>query len=177
MPFTTLPTILAGDVPSGDNWNSILTAISEQRTRRSVCSSALTKNNNTTLSDITGCSVSLSASTTYMVRGRITVNGNGTADFKIGWTYPSGCLIYWTAEGFNTGSVYVSTNLTETSTPGFGAGNIAGTTDDVVTFEAVVVVSTTAGTLQLQGAQQTADVSNTIFRATTTYFETELRDA
>ena len=166
MSWTTVPA--AGAPLRGVVLSSLF---SEVRAIRGMNSADVTVNNSTTLVDATGMAVAVAANKTYHIVGRLEVNGNSTADFKFGFTYPSGLTMRYSALGFNTGGVYVSLDQIETSTPGFGAGGIAGVTDDVVDIVGTVFVGSTAGTLQVQFAQSTADASNTVLRGTGSYIE------
>ena len=125
-------------------------------------------NNSTTLIDCTGVLLSLVASAVYEVEAWVTYQTAAAADLKIGWTIPSGATGLWgiggaavgisTSEGDwkNNGANWTATN----SVGGIGATTLECRPKGIIR-------TTSAGDLQMQFAQQTADASNTTIRAQT----------
>jgi hypothetical protein len=104
------------------------------------------------------------ASAVYVLNGRLVYTSDSTPDFKFGWTYPTGLTMDYAVHGIAaaTASYGVYTN-SQTDTPALeGAGS---STKREALLQGLVVVSSTAGTLQLQTAQSTANVSNTVLKS------------
>lgn len=131
---------------------------------RARCTSTLTKNANTNFSDIPGLSVSAEASKVYRLWGRVLVSAaNTTADFKLQIVLPSGATIEWSAYGGNTGMTANPTTVDVGGTS--GTSHARGTINGGVTvlITGIITMSTTAGTIKLQGAQNTSDATNVVF--------------
>ncbi len=125
-----------------------------------------TVNNSATLQNDNEFSWTLAASTTYRLTGQLLVSSNATADFKMGWTYPTSTTISYSVLGYNTSDSFQNTHVDQTTVPGFnGGGHGAINSLDTIGFDGLIVTSTTSGTLQLQWAQNTANASNTIVKA------------
>lgn len=147
--------------------DDILNAVDAVETRlpiRARCTGTLTKNANTTFSDIPGLSVTADASKVYRLWGRVKVNGaNTTADFKIQLVMPAGATVEWSCYGGNTAMTANPTTIDVGATTGatHARGTING--DITVFFSGMVTMSTTPGTVKLQGAQNTSDPTNVVF--------------
>lgn len=153
MAYTTIPS--AGAKLRASVLSSLIT---EVRTLSGLATTQTIKNNNTTLSDVTSMGVSVVANATYEMRCSIRYTTNSTADIKFGWTYPSGLTMIYGGVGYSTAEVFQSFHgQTETTTPGLG-----GVAAAALLLFGRVIVSSTAGTLQLQMAQNTLNASNTI---------------
>ncbi len=131
-------------------------------------SADVTKNNSTTLGDVTGCGVALAANAGYLVEAWLAYDSNNTADIRFSWTVPSGATGTWAGFGVptadtdrigeqDTGVVLFGTLLAFT---GDGGGVPASAKP-----AGFITTASTAGTLQLQFAQNVANVSNTIVKA------------
>ena len=80
-----------------------------------------------------------------------------TADIKIGWTFPTGLTMDWGGIAYTTSEAFTGFGgLDQTTVPAFGG------TGSAAHLFGTVVVSSTAGTLQLQQAQNVMNASNTI---------------
>lgn len=121
---------------------------------------------NTTLQNDDELFLTLAASTKYIVDGLIIYRGATTGDLKLTFTVPSGATGIWSAGGPNaatspatdfdsTGNAYATTRAI--------AGNGAAA-DMTCHVRGYLDVSTTAGFLQLQWAQNTSDVTATQVR-------------
>lgn len=134
------------------------TLINEVRTLSGLATVQTIKNNNTTLGDVTGMGVSVLANATYELRCSIRYTTNSTADIKFGWTFPVGLTMIYGGVGYSTAEVLTTFHgQDQTTTPALG-----GVAAAAVLFAGRVIVGANAGTLQLQMAQNTANVSNTI---------------
>ncbi len=134
-----------------------------------ITSTSTAKNANTTVSDVTGLVVALTAASTYIVDAYIIYQSSTTADIKIGWTTPTSVTGTWGLFGPSL------TATTQDSTIQFGtpgswasastAGGV-GATSLIARASGVIVTSGgNAGNLQLQMAQATSDATDTTLRA------------
>lgn len=135
------------------------------------CTADTTRNNSTSLLDITGLSVSLVASATYVLDGWLAWTSNPTADIQFVWTVPSGATGLWSLAGPHTTSAPVvgseRINYIDSGAVSYSLGlNAAG--DDEFTGTVFIsarpagyLTTTNAGTLTLRMAQNTANASNT----------------
>lgn len=121
-----------------------------------------TVNNTTTLQNDDHLLWTVAASGTYLLELHIGYNTGTTPDAKIAWTYPSGLTMKITGiVGYEATSTLLSqATYTESSVIPLGGGS----GDNHFSLWGLVFVSSTAGTLQLQWAQNTANASDTIFR-------------
>lgn len=121
-----------------------------------------TVNSSTTLQDDDDLVLALSASQTYAFEAFIVYNAAAAPDYKCAFTVPSGATLYWEVVALNSSAVL--TKFTTTSSG--GAVSLVGTGADIaLTIHGVVIVSTTAGNLQYQFAQNTSDGGNTTTKA------------
>jgi hypothetical protein len=158
MSFTTPITVSAFDKFLASYWNTYVRDnlnflktekpdwVSVNRT-----TSDFIKNANTTLSDVTGLSFSIAASEAWLWWASVYFLSDVTADLKIGITFPSGAAGRYGGIAEDSRSVVLSAS---TAFPSNGA-------DELLIVAGLVVNSTTAGTLQIQAAQNASDVSNT----------------
>lgn len=121
----------------------------------------VTKNNNTTFADLTGLAFSVAASGNYYFRCFLKVNSTGTAGVKIqltGPAAPTGLMF-----GLQSAALKVDPQAATafSTTVRTGTGDI----EETVTLEGYLRNGANAGTVQVQGAQDTADATDTIFRA------------
>lgn len=122
-----------------------------------------TVNNSATLQNDDHLSWAVAASCVYELEVHVAYSSGTTPDAKIAWTYPTGLTMVVTGIiGYDAAGTLVSNgNFAETTVLQLG-----GTGADAhYSIWAIVTVSSTAGTLQLQWAQNTANASNTVFRA------------
>lgn len=126
------------------------------------CTADTSKTSNTTLGNITGLSVPVAASTTYALDGYLGYDGNATGDIKFAFTQPSGTTGHWGLAGDDTttsGNLKTTTAAALTTVITLGGGTAKAT------VHGYVVVAGTAGTLQLQFAQNTSNGTATTVRA------------
>lgn len=159
MTFTSLPS--AGAKLTAATLYSAITELRPLFARKTVDETIIS---NATLQDDDTLALAVVASTVYEFRLRAVINSGTTPDFKMGWTFPTGLtMTYDLFEGETLGTAanviqgpYIQTDVPPISTSGNDQPWIA---------EGLVVVDTTAGTLQWQWAQNTLTASNTIVRA------------
>jgi hypothetical protein len=158
----TYPVIYAGQTITADLLTSMLTDVTVKASTESVTAS-------TTLQNDDELFTSVAASATYDVRVYL-LHSSGTAgDIKVGWTAPTGSVLTWGVQGAHTGSTSSSqvadVNMqtrTIGETASFGGGSSTGTT---AVIYGSLTTSTTAGTLQLQWAQDASNATATQVRA------------
>ncbi|GAA4626596.1 hypothetical protein GCM10023196_035480 [Actinoallomurus vinaceus] len=128
-----------------------------------------TVSNSTTLVNATDLSIPVAANATYLVRLRASYSASTTGDVKFSWTSPSGATVQRYIIGPTSGTTDTSATTVQmrrrsgTASPAGGDG-----TANFSTYQEDISVQTTgtAGTLQLQFAQNTVDAANgTILRA------------
>lgn len=122
-----------------------------------------TVNNSATLQNDDHLLVSVVAGDIYELTARLVISSGTTPDFKFGWTFPSGLTMsYDIFEGETSTAAdifrgpFVQTDVPVI--PGIGS-------NQPVRVSGLVVVGSTAGSLRLQWAQNTANASDTIVRA------------
>lgn len=101
------------------------------------------------------------ANAVYLLDMRIQLKADTAGDLKMGWTFPAGLTMLWGYWGaYDTASAFTSNSqLVQTDTAAVGGiGTAVGVT---VAVYGVVTVSSTAGTLQYQWAQNASNVNAT----------------
>lgn len=151
------PTYTIGQlVTSSDINNWFITDTQARSATQSVTSSTALVNDDT-------LSASVIASATYHVEAFLIFTGGtqGSSDLKIAWTAPAGVTMTWWVQGLNTAGTYTVTaaNVLPTTTVALGT---SGATVRVARIEGALVVAATAGTLQLQWAQNTSSGTATV---------------
>lgn len=156
MAFTTVPG--AGARPDASTFYALINELRPLFVRKTADE---TVNNSTTLQNDDQLALAVEANVTYWLSMRLLMSSGATPDFKMLFTFPSGLTMkLHNVEPTPTISVpYDQTTVAAVS--GTGA-------DATIQVEGLVVVSSTAGTLQLQWAQNTLNASNTIVRADST---------
>jgi len=149
MGFTTIP-------PVGKFRAAILSSlITEVRVVPATKSADQTIISNSTLQNDTELAVAVAASTNYDFKLVLLYNSGVTPDLKFGWTYPVGTTMRYSMQGY-TGGVVQSFRIIETDVVALD-GNASSLS---CVCEGTVFVGATAGTLQLQWAQNTLTASN-----------------
>jgi hypothetical protein len=147
----TYPTFPSGHKPDADEFGALLSIFAIKTLNEIVNNSATLQNDNELLATV-------AASSTYEVYCHLFYTSGTSPDIKFGWTGPSGATLTWTSvDPFNTSWAKKS----------IGDSLAIGTSgaDESALLIGVLVVSTTAGTLQLQWAQNGAIASDTIVYA------------
>lgn len=123
-----------------------------------VCTTQHTANTDDVLGDVIGVKFFVDASQTWVFEAQLQISTGATPDIKAAFTVPSGAastgtFLYHATTAIASGRVadWTSSTAMATATAGTGA-----------TLTGRLVNSTTAGWVQLQVAQNTSDVSDTI---------------
>ena len=123
-----------------------------------------TVNNSTTLVNDSLLKSTLAVSTRYAFECFVVYDSSAVADIKVAFTVPAAATIHYStiARGATLAVAYAVSNAS--------AGTIGIGADAAGTFASALIIghvsmSTTAGDLQLQWAQNTAEVSDTIMKA------------
>jgi len=156
MAFTPVPN--AGARPDASTFYALINELRPLFVRKTADE---TVNNSTTLQNDDQLAVSVDANVTYWLSMRLIMNSGVTPDFKMLFTFPAGLTM--TLHNMEpTPAISVPYDQTVTAA-------VSGTgADATIQVEGLVLVSSTAGILQLQWAQNTLNASNTIVRANST---------
>lgn len=128
-----------------------------------------TVNNSSTLQNDDALVIAVSASSRYRVELMLICSSSTTADIKGSWTGPSGATMTWGT--FAPHRAQTNINSATISVNSFAIGGVAdmagfGTSSPALyVLRGLLTVSTTAGNLQFQWAQSTAEATNTVVRA------------
>lgn len=152
MALTAIPA--AGSKLRGGTLNSLITEVRGVYARKTADE---TVNNSTTLQNDDHLLVSVAANAVYDFKLAIHYNSGTTPDLKVGWSVPSGTTMVWGGVIIDTaGAMTVAASLTQSSVQAIGGTGAAA----FILFTGTVVTSTTAGTLQMQWAQNTLTVAD-----------------
>ena len=152
MALTAIPA--AGSKLRGGTLSSLITEVRGVYARKTADE---TVNNSSTLQNDDHLLVAVAANAVYDFRLVLHYNSGTTPDLKVGWSVPSGTTMVW--GGYiadTTGAVTSVAALTQSSVQAIGGSG----SNIYQFFNGVVVTSTTAGTLQLQWAQNSANLSD-----------------
>jgi len=156
MALTVLP--LAGEIVPASKWQDLLNERFPLPALKTADQDV--GPSNVTLQNITQASVAMAANATYRFALALQYSTNGTADIKIGFTGPAGFTMDYITVGSNAAAVTNFGVGIQTTVVDFG-GNVTSA------FLYGTVVTTNAGTLQLQAAQNTSNASSTLVSAGT----------
>jgi hypothetical protein len=122
--------------------------------------------NNTTLQNDTFLFLSVPVASTWQIEGGVYYQSGTGGDFKMAFTGPSGATFDYSVVGLDPGSSGVTGSINRQQL-GFGdtvgiGGAGSGVTAGVV---GLLIVGATAGTLQLQWAQNTSNGTSTFTRS------------
>lgn len=121
------------------------------------------KQSDTTLATDSDLTVTLTASKTYAVRGRVWFDTPAAADFKYSIAF-AGTTLYCKHTYYPAGSATGTTAIAATS-PASATVLGTGTTAGLVEFDAIAVVDGSNRAFNFQWAQNTSTASNTTVRA------------
>ncbi len=168
IPKATSANILA-DSSFAESVTGILTGGFLQNTSGDVLQTAdVTKNNNTTVADLTGLSVNLTTGRKYRFKAVLFVDssavGDGLAGIKV--TFAGTATGSQVIIGIEFQGAVVSTNVSVTSISGTATSAAITLTDavNVVNITGTILCNGT-GTFKIQGAQASAVAQNTVFKA------------
>lgn len=160
--MSTYPNVLAGQDITADLLNSMLPQVAYKTTGEAVTSSTTMQNDDELF-------VPVVASSVYLAELFLLYDAAAAGDIKIGWTAPSGASLAWTVVGATTAettNTSVSTLNMQTRTTSETA-SLGGSSSTGIGATAYgrLTVSTTAGNLQFQWAQDTSNGTATNVRA------------
>ncbi len=151
-----MTTFVAGEVLTAAKINGLSTLIASKLVDNTPV------NNSTAYVSDADLFLPLAASTTYLGFLHLVYSSNATADFKCQFTFPSGTTLpAWTFTAIDASSVLIHAIANNGGAIGLGGA----ATDLAYDAWGLVIVGSTAGTLQLQWSQNTANASNTFSRA------------
>lgn len=156
MSATTYPSIAAGSRITAGLLNSMLPLTVIKPADESVTSSVTLQNDNDLLASVV-------ANAQYDVECMLNYEGGtqGASDLKAGFTVPSGATLKLCPAYVDTsGNFHIGNNLTGGTT--ISAGSNGAGVPRTLTMTGTLVVGSTAGTLQLQWAQNTSSGTPTI---------------
>lgn len=121
----------------------------------------------TTLVNATGLGLTVVASSVYVIDGWIQYASATGADIRIGWTIPASATLSWSAMGYSPtvgsgGLGDVNANARNRSVSYIALGGINVNTETAAYISGLLVVGVTAGTAQVQFAQDASTASNTL---------------
>lgn len=164
MTWAARPDIRAGVAVRGSQWRAVLDQIELNTDRVQVAQKTAiqTVNNTTSLTAITGMSFTVAANSRYSFHGRIDFITGATPDIKLGWLYPTGATMFWSAIGYDlAGAIFDGDRFVETDV---WAAAGAAANDEFIVWGALIT-SSTSGTFGPTFAQNTANASNTSINA------------
>lgn len=149
MPFA------AGDTPTAAELNAVSIV------QTAVLAADQTRTSSTTLTNLSGMTASTAASSKYAAQIFLIYGGSTTGDIKFGYTLPASATFE-----FNPMSIFSTDSSLVAATPymgilntsgGAAGGGIGAGTKALLLVTGIVVTGATAGTFQLQFAQNTSD--------------------
>lgn len=173
MPLT-LPSLPAGHTTTAADLTALMAGITQAYGIGAVKTADETVTSNTTLQNDDELAVALATATTYRLESRLYVFGAAAGDIKVALAFPANTTVQaFGGHSIVTGAVTVATSadvearavVTQTASPttalSFGVPDTNGI---VVTLSATVVTTSTAGTLNLQWAQNSSSGTGTIVK-------------
>ena len=121
--------------------------------------------NTAALADVTDLGIDLEADSVYVGSAQITYfTGATSVKCSLGWTLPAGATMSWAANGISSAATTVAASIGRANLTGAQSQNVgsagASAIDAHPTF--IIMTGATAGQLQLQAAQGTADAVNAL---------------
>lgn len=127
--------------------------------------------NTTVMADITDMSFTAEPNFVYEIRLRAAIGGPTAADVKLAWTVPAGAqmsrnILAASAAGLADNQNTTMTNIRRGAGTQQSGGTSGGTANDFTGWweDTILKVAGTGGTVQLQGAQNAANVTPTVFQ-------------
>ncbi|MCP3758222.1 hypothetical protein [Streptomyces sp. TBY4] len=159
------PSAAAGRWIPASQLNAMQPLYVEKSADQSITSSTVNVNDNALL-------VPVEANAKYIVNGMLLYSAHSSADIRMGWTGPSDATFEWIIHAQTTATGGVASNgvVVDRQVIGNSAFPLGGFGAENSTFMTAplwgrLVTSTTAGTLQLNWAQQTSNATASIMRA------------
>lgn len=148
-----------GDVYDGANWVSLF-----HRSNFSVLRvvNQAVASNSTALANVAGVSVALPTAGRFHWRALVWASSPTTGDIKYAYTIPVGAAMRWSVMGLEAaaGSTFTAASATA-SAAALPIGCLGAGTVTVTQLDGEITMGGTAGNLQLQAAQNTADAGVT----------------
>lgn len=121
--------------------------------------------NTAALADVTDLGIDLEADSVYVGSAQITYfTGATSVKCSLGWTLPAGATMSWAANGISSQATTVAASISRANLTGAQSQSVgsagASAIDALPTF--IIMTGATAGRLQLQAAQGTADAVNAL---------------
>lgn len=158
MALTTIPA--AGAKLRGSVLNSLITEVRGLLARKT---SDETVNNSATLQNDNELLLAVEANAVYHFGGRLAFTTGTTPDLKFAWTFPAGLTMAYNVSVFAVGTSVLDQFAFDQTLTANCEGHASLTRTAML--DGIVVVSSTAGTLQLQWAQIAATASDTIMKS------------
>lgn len=148
-----------GDVYDGANWISLFHRSNFSVTRNT---NLAVPSSSTALVNVSGITVSLPAAGRFHWRALVWASSPTTGDIKYAYTIPAGATMRWSAMGLEAaaGSTFTAASATA-SAAALPIGCLGAGTVTVTQIDGEITMGGTAGSLQLQTAQNTADAGVT----------------
>lgn len=148
-----LTTFAAGDKPTAAQLNQFLPL-----SARKVADETI--NNTATFQDDDALRIAVAANCVYEMHAEVRYTTGAVPNIKFQWTFPAGLTMRYSAHIIPAAAAaWVDFPLIQTDAVG------CDDSASLATMTGQVIVSSTAGTLQLQWAQNTANASNTVVSA------------
>lgn len=144
-------TVAAGEIILADHHNNLVPLIARKTADETV-------NNSATMQDDNDMVLAVAANATYQIEGAWYYNTGTTPDIKMQFTFPAGLTMFYVVEGVAVSTSVLGQFKSIQTTVSILEG-VAG--DRIATIEGLVIVSSTAGNLRVQWAQNTANASDT----------------
>lgn len=149
-----MTTLAAGDRPTADEWNDLQPKWAQKLNGpQSVTSS-------TTLVDVTQLVLTPGVSKKFQLRGVIYYTAGSTGDIKLAWTFPAGATLYATGAGYGAAGNLVAFETWMAAASGTSK-RFEGATAASIILSGTFEMGVTAGSLQLQFAQDTSNATST----------------
>jgi hypothetical protein len=126
--------------------------------------------NTTVLADVTGMSFTAEAGAVYKIECRFAIGGPTAADVRLAWSVPAGAImarnILAAAAGVADNASTSMVNIRRGAATQQIGGTSGGVTNDFTGWweDTILTMDVTGGTVKLQGAQGTANVTPTRFQ-------------
>jgi hypothetical protein len=157
--MTAMPTLAGGQEPLAAQWQTLLPITVVKSLDETV-------NNSATLQNDDALVIAVNSTAKYEVTGLVAYNSGTTPDIKFAFTAPASATFLWCCDALDTGASGVTGTVSRQKLAITDSLGVGGTGNDLIAkISGILVVAGTAGNLQLQWAQNTANASNTIVRA------------
>ena len=121
-----------------------------------------TVNNSVTRVSDTHLTAAVEASAVYLVETYLIYNSSTVADINVAWAVPSGATIKWVSDALSSAAANAVSSIDRTALTAGSNRVMGGVAADAVAMPVgVLTVSTTAGSLTLQWAQNTQEATDT----------------